>query len=657
MTTENLQKKIQAFDSRKKTLIETLDRFQQWLESQNLETSEDTLRFLEARDSLINERLNIAFVAEFSRGKTELINALFFSDYQRRLLPSDAGRTTMCPTELFYDNKSNESYIRLLPIETRLEEKITISDYKQEPQNWTTIPLDVDSPDQMEQVLREVVSTKTVSVEEATRLGLYMKATDSEINGAPALDIDSTEIPKWRHALISFPHPLLKQGLVILDTPGLNAIGAEPELTLNMLPAAQAIFFVLAADTGVTRSDLDVWQYHVEGFRRNKQNKGIAVVLNKIDTLWDGIKNDRDINKMLDSQRQKTSLMLGIEPESIFTVSAQKALLAKIKNDSALLVKSQLPELERFLCDEILPSRENILQDNIVSSIGSLAEQARITVVSKLDGTVKQLKELHGLSGKNSDMIMHLMKKSREEQTAYSKNVESFQSSRLLLKRQAAKMLSALSVESLDILTNTTRRDMMGSWTTLGLKKGIQTFFNGTQEIMHQVLEHSEQARRLVCAIYKKFHSEHGLPAIEPKSFAMDRFKRRMDQLYDEADHFRKSPITTMTEQSFVVKRFFISLVSQARNVFFKANQASEAWLREVMNPLVRQIKDHKTMMESRIKTLRKISESRDTLDAKIQQLETREAELRKQVQFLDETVNNLHAPTQTAVEDKANCA
>ena len=71
------------------------------------------------------------------------------------------------------------------------------------------------------------------------------------------------EIPKWRHALISFPHHLLKQGLTILDTPGLNALGTEPELTLNMLPSAQAVLFVLGADTGVTRSDMEIWQHHI----------------------------------------------------------------------------------------------------------------------------------------------------------------------------------------------------------------------------------------------------------------------------------------------------------------------------------------------------------------------------------------------------------
>ena len=62
--------------------------------------------------------MTLAFIAEFSRGKTELINAMFFSGFKQRLLPSNVGRTTMCPTEIFYD-PSEEPYIKLLPIETR----------------------------------------------------------------------------------------------------------------------------------------------------------------------------------------------------------------------------------------------------------------------------------------------------------------------------------------------------------------------------------------------------------------------------------------------------------------------------------------------------------------------------------------------------------
>src|SRR5207245_11141108 len=100
-----------------------------------------------------------------------------------------------------------------------------------------------------------------------------------------AEDQGAVDIPCWRHAVIIIPHPLLQQGLVILDTPGLNSIGTEPELTLNLLPNAHAVLFLLAADAGVSKTDLDVWKQHLAGEDRASK-AGRIVVLNKIDGLW-----------------------------------------------------------------------------------------------------------------------------------------------------------------------------------------------------------------------------------------------------------------------------------------------------------------------------------------------------------------------------------
>ncbi len=72
------------------------------------------------RERLGNEKLVVAFVAEFSRGKSELINAIFFADTGRRILPATPGRTTMCPVELGWRGDEPPS-LMLLPIETRLE--------------------------------------------------------------------------------------------------------------------------------------------------------------------------------------------------------------------------------------------------------------------------------------------------------------------------------------------------------------------------------------------------------------------------------------------------------------------------------------------------------------------------------------------------------
>ena len=653
MQQDQLDRRLKDYSRWREKLIQDIQSFQEWLETHQLASSEQEFRIFETIEALRKDRLTIAFVAEFSRGKTELINSLFFAHYGRRLLPSEAGRTTMCPTELFYDQETPGAYIRLLPIETRLQDK-SIADYKLESIHWNHIPLDIDNPEQVEQALHEVIKTRQVPLAKARELGLYDETTDPwfKAHGKPP---EHLEIPYWRHALISFPHDLFKQGLVVLDTPGLNAMGSEPELTLSMLPAAQAVLFLLGADTGVTRSDMEMWEHHVSAVR-SKSDKNLLVVLNKIDTLWDELKASAAVKSSIESQRISSARQLRVSPDLVFPLSAQKALLAKIRGDKKLLNDSRLPELENHIINTILPGKQEIIRNNLATHIGSMVDENLAILENRKTESAKQLTELRSLRGKNADVIMHLMSKSREEQAAYLRNVESFQNSRRLLQSQARSMLDSLSMETLDRLINKTRDTMTHSWTTAGMKGGMETFFDGARDNMDQVTTHSEQTRMLIRATYKKFHEEHGLPQIMPKQFSTARFSSDLERLYQEAASFRRSPMMTVTEQSFVIKKFFISLVSHARSLFFKANQDANAWLKEVMNPLVRQIKDHKATMEKRLETLRRISESRDTLDTRIKELDASLKQTKQQIDALQQIRHSIHGlDTELSPSSKAD--
>ena len=57
---------------------------------------EERLRRLETQ--VRSDKVMVAFVAEFSRGKSEMINAIFFAGYGRRIMPASAGRTTTTRT-------------------------------------------------------------------------------------------------------------------------------------------------------------------------------------------------------------------------------------------------------------------------------------------------------------------------------------------------------------------------------------------------------------------------------------------------------------------------------------------------------------------------------------------------------------------------------
>ncbi len=108
----------QQFDqlgSWRQGLLHDLNALGDWMQSHDLlaPAVQDRLQRLEAQ--IRADRVMVAFVAEFSRGKSELINAIFFAGYGRRIMPASAGRTTMCPTELAYD-PSVSPCLRLLPI-------------------------------------------------------------------------------------------------------------------------------------------------------------------------------------------------------------------------------------------------------------------------------------------------------------------------------------------------------------------------------------------------------------------------------------------------------------------------------------------------------------------------------------------------------------
>ncbi|HKQ30797.1 MAG TPA: dynamin family protein [Burkholderiales bacterium] len=636
-------KKLGEYKHWRDELVDVITEYQGWMENQGLTTGEDDLRIYELIDALKGDSLVVAMVGEYSRGKTELINAIFFSDYKQRLLPSDAGRTTMCPTELSWSDKFPVS-VRLLPIETR-KNNATIGELKRQSAHWTTLPLDLNNPKQMIETFQEIIKNKVVSVREAEDLGLY---DPTRPDASITLTAEGkVQVPVWRHAVINYPHPLLKQGLVLLDTPGLNALGAEPELTLNMIPAAHAVLFVLAADTGVTKSDLDVWSNHVCVVRNNSGNTRLAV-LNKIDTLWDELRTPEAIATTLSRQVQETAKALGVPSAHIFPVSAQKGLLGKIKNDIGLIARSGLPPLEVKLSTDLISSKQKLLREKIVQDVGSIIETTSVMLNARLEAVTAQLNEMHTLSGKSQSTIQELLERMRLEKTAYDRTLASFQTTRAVLNDQIKMLLDSLSIGAFDELMNRVRHDMKEAWTTHGLRIGMKTMFEGALDAMEKANRQSQQIRALVTAIYNKFHTEHGLARVNPPVFSLFNPRARLQKLYEEAETFRNSPIMVMTEKHFVVKRFFITLVSRVRETFTECNANANAWSKAIMAPILAQVREHKIMMDHRLENLKKVHENLDNLQGRIQELSMTRQNLESQQVTIKTMLRKLNQPLVT---------
>lgn len=632
----SFSEQLAQFKQWRDDLAQAIADYQTWVEAQGLTDGEQDLRVYELIETLQSDKLTVALVAEFSRGKTELLNAIFFSDYKQRLLPSSAGRTTMCPTELRWDEKDG-ACVKLLPIETR-KTALTISEYKRTPVHWTTQHiLKLSSAEEVREALSEITKTKNVSVREAQELGLY----DSRAQAQKPAPNAMIEVPVWRHAIVNFPHPLLKQGLVVLDTPGLNALGVEPELTLNTLANAQAILFVLAADTGVTKTDLEVWTDHVNTVKGNSH----LIALNKIDILWDELHDEAAVAKSIARQIEETARVLHVDRKSIFPVSAQKGLVAKIKGDQTLTDKSGLPVLEHKLSEDMIPSRHMLIRNRIVHEISGRVESSRALLESKLTDINRQLSDLKTLSGKNLEAIQKMVARMRQEKQKYDKELEGFQLTRAALSRQAQILLGYLSMKSLDELISKTRVGMNDTWTTRGLKSGMSTFFAGTLERMEKVNKEADEIRKVVEAIYLRLHTEYGLARIIPPRLSLLPFVMEFKKLEEKANEFRESPVTVMTEQHFVIKRFFITLVSQAHHIFNECNTASKNWFQAAVNPVFAQIQQHKTMIDRSFEALKKIHENMDSLGERIAELEEVRRGLEDQMKTTDTLLERIHRP------------
>jgi len=630
----SLAHQFAAYSAWRQDLSASIGDFQGWLSANELSDAQTDLRLTQLLERLREDRLNVAFVAEFSRGKSELINAIFFADYGNRMLPSSAGRTTMCPTELLYD-ATKAPCIELLPIQTRASNS-SVTEYKRYPEEWSMLPLDVESADGIQDALRQVSETIRVLPDEAGRLGFDVGDGGNEFF-RPGED-GLVEIPRWRHALINFPHPLLKQGLVILDTPGLNAIGAEPELTLSLLPNAHAILFILGADTGVTQSDLTIWKEHIGDGGAAK--RGRVVVLNKIDGQWDELKSLEEIDGEIQRQVDSCTAILGLPDRQIFPVSAQKGLVAKINGDPGLLERSRLPILEAALSGELIPAKQDIVRDNTDSEFGEVSLRVRSLLETRLAGLREQLSELTELRGKNKGVVEYMMGKVRADKVEFEAGLQRYYAVRSVFSTLSNNLFGHLGLDVLRHLTQETRTAMVDANFSKTLSGAMSNFFGGSREALARSTGEIGEIQSMMEAVYKKFSVEHGLKLGSPAAFSLLRYQKELDRLEGWCNaHLNSMRTLLTTDKKHITQKFFEEVAVQVRRAFERANKDAETWLRAIMAPMETQIREHQIQLKRRLESIKRIHQATDTLEDRIAELESVEKNLLQQVQSLESIV------------------
>lgn len=610
---------------------------------------EERLRRLEAQ--VRTDKVMVAFVAEFSRGKSELINAIFFAGYGRRIMPASAGRTTMCPTEMGYD-ADVPPCLRLLPIETRLQPQ-ALMEWRMVPEKWTRIDLDVNDPKQLSAALEKVAETRRVTQDEARALGFWQLEAPED---NPMVDAQGlVEVPRWRHALINIAHPLLKQGLVILDTPGLNAIGAEPELTVSLIPQAHAVVFLLGADTGVTKSDLSIWREHLVNDSDDTNTK--LVVLNKIDSLWDALSSPAQVQAQIERQRASTAEILGIPVQQVIPVSAQKGLVAKVTNDLALLELSCLPALEEALSQGIMGQRQKMLGAAMVKGISDLrTETGRVINIRRCDLT-EQMMELKGLQGKNSPVIKSMRSRISQEQAEFDlggAKIHAVRSVHLKLLREVFSILGSTALKKeMAQLTAVLRQKGL----KLGVRRAYGETFDQLRANLRKVQSISEEIQSMLAATFRQLNAEHGFSLQAPTEPSLAGYLHDLDLV--ERSHLQYLGLGNAFRlaQPEFADRLVRALSSRLRVIHETALGDIELWSKSAAAQLDVQLRERRRNFGRRLEAIDRIQQASGGLDDRIGEIQARGDALQQLEAKLSELTDYLVTATDRVHLDAAHAS
>lgn len=618
MDVKALQRQMTHYNRWKRQLDDRLQRFEQWGQTYKMISTEVRHTLKRARHLLHGDSFTVACVGEFSRGKTELINALLYTDGGRRLLPSQPGRTTMCPTEIYWEPAGAYSNcVRLLPIETR-RTNTSLQNFKRIPQNWVAVHFDPQNPVEMRAAINQVSANKWVTPLEAEKLGFDTRDLgERNEQGLVA-------VPAWRHAMISLDHPLLRQGLRIVDTPGLNALGNEPELTLKTLPEAQAILFMLSADAGVTASDMEIWQEYIQGLRDDNCTAVLAL-LNKIDSLWDDLSSEQEVQGNIQRLRDLTAHQLTLAPEHVLAISAKQALLAKVQHNEVQLQRSNFSLLERMLAECVVRSQQQIIGHRLIGDSYSVIANTRNSLAQRIgecEAEIELVKSFRQASS-GSEAIEQLRDTIRQSHHRYHKQALSLRTSQRMLENQRTALLAPISLALLDRQIDEAQINLSGSWTTLGLARSIETFFDAVDSSLCHLDREVERANRLLTSIYTRpEHNQKDRELLDRHLFRMHKERRQLRQLQARAKDFRLSINNLLTNKSTFISRFISTLVQEVRNNYLSLNRALEYWLQEALAPLFHSNQYQKQLLEQHMVRLSQLQNQRNSQAEKIEDLQ-----------------------------------
>ncbi|MBH1970780.1 MAG: dynamin family protein [Moraxellaceae bacterium] len=628
-TGDRLLTGIQAFSAWKLSIANEIKRYRLWLHEQGLSSVDLDDRLARALRAFTTDRILLALVGEFSRGKTELINAILGRHYKMRLFPTRIGRTTMCPTEVFYDPQAAAPYIKLLPIQTR-SSATPLSSYRRQLEHWAHLDLDLSSTQSIQRAFEEVAKTREVTTQVAESLGFEVQFLESSSKKAGYV-----HIPAWRHALINIDHPLLRMGLSIIDTPGLNAIGLEPELTLSFLPEAHALLFVLSADCGVTASDFSIWNNHVRDLA-TRSNTALYAIINKIDLL-----DDDDALYPVDVQESLARLVrfsahqLHLPLENVLPLSARQGARAFVHNDNSLYEASRMATLEAALASSVITSRQQALKNVTLKEVIEIVDMSQKTLAEKRV-SLQQEYDLFNRNEKDVEVeLVGLTRLVRKEQEKHNQRLTLLQEGKVVLEQHLGRVSELVGDEKLEWHFSRARESASSGSMGFGSAAAISIFFQGLKLDLRRLRDEMDAAEQTANKIYQRYTQAMGQMEIKLPFVDIEQYINEFTELEKQAAPYKNRFGSLLANQEKVFDHFFDTLAREAKVIYEKSREDAARWCKQVLVPLMQQTLEGKKRIDEQLKRLEHLQMIDATRDHRLVEISNQLEELTHQESFL----------------------
>jgi hypothetical protein len=341
---------LAGFRAQRQTLLDLLKQTQPLLQSLGMQVWLDNLKQLTTR--VLSDHFKVIILGEFKRGKSTFINAMLGQE----VLPAFATPCTAVINEVHWGERQRAILV-----------------FRNPPPS----PLPASLPSAVQEHVRRAGNGRVPPLEVPVQeLEQYVVIADPARDQAQSV----AETP-YDHVKLYWPIELCKNGVEIIDSPGLNEHGTRTRVTINYLSQVDAVVFVLSCQALASRSEMDVIEQNVRG----AGHESIFFVCNRFDEV-----RERERARLVQFGRDKLGGKTGLGPDGVYFLSALEALEGRLDGDAARVERSGFAPFEKALSRFLVQERGKV---KLLQPARELTRAVRLALHEVIPGQRRMLEE------------------------------------------------------------------------------------------------------------------------------------------------------------------------------------------------------------------------------------------------------------------------